>query len=147
LSKLWKELRRKRVKEDLVKRVEKIYEDTVVMIRTRQELTTTRSFRTTKGVHQGCVMSPLLFNMYMAELKERLERRGIGGVGIGSQRIWNLAYADDIILIAKNRDAMLDMMTLKVFLKDRSTELNMKKSKILVFNNRDKDRKKKWEWN
>jgi len=66
-----------------------------------------------KGVRQGCVMCPLLFNIYMAELEERLERRGIGG--IDSQRIWNLAYADDIVLIAKNRDAMLDMMTTPKF--------------------------------
>jgi len=87
----------------------------------------TRSFRTTKGVRQECV-SPLLFNMYMTELEERLERRGIGDVGIGSQRIWNLAYAVGIVLIAKNRDAMLDMMmTLKIFLKDRNMELNVEK--------------------
>jgi len=119
---------------------------TEVMIRTGQELT--KSFRTTKKVRQGCVMSPLLFNMYMAELEERLERREIEGAGIGSQRIWNLVYADDIVLIAKNRNAMLDMMiTLKIFLKDKSMELNMEKSKILVFNRRDRDRKKKWEWN
>jgi len=55
-----------------------------------------------------------------------------------------LAYADDIVLIAKNRDAILDMMmTLKVFLKDRSMELNVEKSKILVFNRRGRDKKEK----
>jgi len=59
-----------------------------------------------------------------------------------------LAYADDIVLIAKNRDAMLNMMmTLKVFLKDRSMESNVGKSKILEFNRRGRDRKEKWEWN
>jgi len=102
-----KELRRKGVKEELVRRVEKIYKETEVSIRTGQGLT--RSFKT-KGMRQGCVMSPLLFNMYMAELGEKLERRGIGGIGIGSQRLWDLAYVDDIVLIAKNREAMLDMM-------------------------------------
>jgi len=39
------------------------------------------------------------------------------------------------------------MTTLKVFLKDSSMELNVEKSKILVFNRRDRDRKEKWEWN
>jgi len=31
----------------------------------------------------------------MAELKERLKKRGIGGLRIGRIRIWNLAYTDD----------------------------------------------------
>jgi len=43
-------------------------------------------------------MSPLLYNIYIAELEERLEKRGIGGVEIDNQRIWNLSYADDIVL-------------------------------------------------
>jgi len=89
-------------------------------------------------------MSPLLFNMYMAELEERLEKRGVGGVGIDSQRIWNLSYVDDIVLVAKNREAMMDMilmiLMLKVFLKDRRMELNTDKSKILVFNRKGKRR-------
>jgi len=38
-SRLWKELRRKEVKEDLVRRVEKIYEETEVTVRTGQRLT------------------------------------------------------------------------------------------------------------
>jgi len=93
-------------------------------------------------------MSPLLFNVYMAELEERLERRGIGGVDIGSRRIWNLAYADDVVLIAKNREAMLDMMsTMKRFLKDRGMVLNADKSKMLVFNRKGREKKEKWNWN
>jgi len=63
-------------------------------LRTGQKFT--RSFRTTKGVRQGCVMSPFLFNIYMAELEERLKKREIGGVRIGRIRIWNLAY--DIVI-------------------------------------------------
>jgi len=88
-------------------------------------------------------MSPLLFNMYMAELEKRLEKRGIRGVGIGGKRIWNLAYADDIVLVAKNRDAIMDMMwTLKIFLKDRRMELNTEKSKILVYNRKGREKRK-----
>jgi len=79
----------------------------------------------------------------MAELEERLEKRGIGGVGIGNCRVWNLAYADDLVLLAKNREAMLDMMlTLKIFLKDRDMEINTEKSKMLVFNRKRREKKK-----
>lgn len=42
------------------------------------------------------MLSPLLFNLYMAEIEERMKNQGIEGVGIGKMRIWNLAYADNI---------------------------------------------------
>jgi len=56
-----------------------------------------RGFKTRKGVRQGCVMSPILFNLYLAEIDERMKKKGIGGVGLGRTRIWSLAYADDIL--------------------------------------------------
>jgi len=131
-NRLQEELRRIGIKEELVRGVKKIYEETIVTMRTGKGFS--RSFRTTKGVRQCCVMSPLLFNIYIAELEERLEKRRIGGVGIGNKRVWNLAYADDIVLLAKNRDAMMNMMsTLKIFLKNRDIELNTEKTKILRF--------------
>lgn len=83
----------------------------------------------------------------MVEIEERLESRGIGGVGIGKMRVWNLAYADDIVLVANNKDALLDMIdTFKKFLKDRKLELCTEKSKLLVFNRKRKERKEKWLW-
>jgi len=76
---LWEELKRKGVKEQLVGRMEKIYEETEVMVRTTQGYT--EKFKTRKGVRQGCVMNPILFNLYLAEIdermKERYRRRGI----------------------------------------------------------------------
>jgi len=54
-NRLREELRRIGIKEELVRGVEKIYEETIVTVRTGKGLS--RSFRTTKGVKQGCVMS------------------------------------------------------------------------------------------
>jgi len=51
-------------------------------------------------------------------------------------------------MLAKNREAMMDMMSiLKLFLKGRGMELNMEKSKILVFNKKDREKKERWVWN
>jgi len=55
-------------------------------------------------------MNPLLFNLYIADIDNELEKRGIGGVGLGRVRIWSLAYADDLVLVAYNRKALQDMM-------------------------------------
>jgi len=54
-------------------------------------------------------MSPLLFNLYTAKLEKRLKKREIGGIRVGRFRFWSLAYADNVVLIAKNREAMQDM--------------------------------------
>jgi len=123
---LWKELRGKGINNQLIGRIKKIYGETEVVVRTREGYT--EEFKTRKGVRQGCVMSPILFNVYMADLDNKMRRRDIGGVGIKGNRIWSLAYADDIALIANNREAMLDMMhTFKSFLKEKKLELCMEK--------------------
>jgi len=36
-----------------------------------------------------------------------LRCRIIGGIEVGRDRIWNLAYTDDIVLLAKNKEAMM----------------------------------------
>lgn len=56
--------------------------------------------------------------------------------------IWSLACADDIVLVAKNRKALTDMMdTLKVFLKERALELNIDKTNFMVFNKKGKEKR------
>lgn len=71
---------------------------------------------------------------------------------LGKDRLWSLAYADDIILLAKNEVALEDMTsTLKGFLRDRSLVLNVEKTKIVVFNRTKRTKSKgkdksKWRW-
>jgi len=101
-------LKRKGVKEQSIGRIEKIYEETEIMVRTTQGYT--EGIKTRKGVRQGCVMSPILFNLYLAEIDEKMKERDIGGIGIGKTRIWSYV-ADDIVLVANNKEAMQDMMS------------------------------------
>ncbi|XP_020297358.1 uncharacterized protein LOC109861916 [Pseudomyrmex gracilis] len=131
-EKLWKILEKKGV-SGLIKRMKNIYAETEVVVRTEKGLT--KSFMVNKGVRQGCVLSPTLFNLYIADLEEELRDRNIRGVTIGKHRIWSLAYADDIVLLAKNATALQDMMdTMKRFLKARRLELCTEKTKLIVFN-------------
>lgn len=65
-EKLWKVLEEKEMNEKIIRRVGKIYEETKAVIRKEEEMTS--SFTIEKGVRQACVLSPLLFNMYMYTL-------------------------------------------------------------------------------
>lgn len=141
-------LKKDGINRQLIGRIEGMYEETYTTVKTTEGLTS--MFRTLKGVRQGCVLSPQLFNLYVAELDKRLRNRKIGGVKLGIERIWTLSYADDMVLVAKNKEALEDMMgTLRKFLKNRNLELNVEKTKIVVFNrgrNEKKEKWKKWKW-
>ena len=66
---------------------------------------TTDWFQITKGVHQGCILSPCLFNLYAeyimrnARLDEAQARIKISGRNIN-----NLRYADDTTLMAESEE-------------------------------------------
>lgn len=58
----------------------------------------------------------------------------VGGLTVGNVRIWSLAYADDMVMIARNRKALMDVIdTLRKFLKRRRLKLNTDKTKMVVF--------------
>ena len=61
-------------------------------------------FQIGKGVHQGCILSPCLFNFYAEYIMRNagLEETQ-GGIKIAGRNINNLRYADDTTLMAKSR--------------------------------------------
>lgn len=75
---LWKILKEKGIEIELIWRLERIYEETEIVVKANDEVS--KKFRTTKGVRQGCVMSPLLFNLYIADIGKNLKMRNIDGI-------------------------------------------------------------------
>lgn len=84
------------------------------------------SFWTVRGVRQRCPLSPLLFNILLADLAKEM-----GKVKWGSNEAERgkdtLSHADDIVLLAKNEEGMRNMLVrLKDYLEIKNLELNMK---------------------
>lgn len=52
----------------------------------RTDKGTTGIFKTKKYVEQGCVLSPFLFNLYMADIDNYMEKRGIGRIKLERER-------------------------------------------------------------
>ena len=66
---------------------------------------TTDCFQIGKGVHQGCMLSPCLFNLYAEYIMRNsgLEETQ-AGIKIAGRNINNLRYADDTTLMAERED-------------------------------------------
>ena len=66
---------------------------------------TTDWFQIGKGVHQGCVLSPCLFNFYAEYIMQnaRLDEAE-AGIKISRRNINNLIYADDTTYMAESKD-------------------------------------------
>lgn len=108
-------MKEKGVSTGLIERIKGIYQETEVRIKVKDGLT--KRFETRKGIRQGCVMSSALFSLYIADIDKEFEKRGIGGIALGKERVWTLSYADDMVVMAKNKVALEDIMhTIKRFL-------------------------------
>lgn len=85
----------------MIRRIKKMYKNTEVMVRTKKKYT--RGFRTMKSIKQECVISPLLFNVYMADLDNIFEKR-IGGIKI--YMVVDISGRHSYNMIANNRIAI-----------------------------------------
>ena len=92
-------------------------------------------FNYNRGVRQGCLLSPLLFSLYINDLVECLENGGAHGVSLWDIRLCAMLYADDLILLAESEnDLELQMEILGKYKIEWNMEINPKKSKVMIFN-------------
>ena len=95
---------------------------------------TTDWFQIGKGVCQGCILSPCLFELYAEYIMRNagLEETQ-AGIKIARRNINNLRYADDTTLMAENEDELKSLlMKVKVESEKVGLKLNIQKMKIMA---------------
>ena len=91
------------------------------------------NFRIGKGVHQGCILSPCLFNFYAENV---MRNNGLdeaqAGIKITGRNINNLSYADDTTIMAKSKELKSLLMKVKEESEKIGLKLNIQKTKIMA---------------
>ena len=86
-----------------------LYADQEATVRTRHG--TTDWFKIGKGVHQGCILSPCLFNLYADYI---MRNAGLdeaqAGIKIIGRNINNLRYADDFTVMAESEEELKSLL-------------------------------------
>ena len=104
-NRLWKILQEMGIPDDLTCLLRNLYAGQEATVRTRQG--TMDWFKIWKGVCQGCILSPCLFNLYAEYVMQnaRLDEAQ-AGIKIAGRNINNLRYADDTTLMAESKEEL-----------------------------------------
>ena len=102
-NKLWKILKEMGIPDHLTCLLRNLYADQEATVRTGHG--TTDWFQIGKGVRQGCILSPCLFNLYAEYVMRNTGlEEAQAGIKIARRNINNLRYADDTTLMAESEE-------------------------------------------
>ena len=94
---------------------------------------TTDWFQIGKGVHQGCILSPCLFNLYAEYIMRNAGLEAQAGIKIAGRNISNLRYADNTTLRAEGEEELKSpLMKVTEESEKVGLKLNIQKMKIMA---------------
>ena len=108
-----------------------LYVSQKATVRTRHG--TTDWFQIRKEVHQGCILSPCVLNLYAEYIiRNAVLGEAQGGVKTARRNINNLRYANDTTLMAESKELKSLLMKVKEESEKVGLKLNIQKTKIMA---------------
>ena len=120
-SKLWKILKDMGIPDHLTCLLRNLHAGQKATVRTG--CGKTDWFQIRKGVRQGCILSPCLFNLYAEYIMRNPGPEAQAGIKIAGRNINKLRYADDITLMAENEE---ELKSLWMKVKEESEKVGLK---------------------
>jgi hypothetical protein len=133
-EKLWQHLQRIRMPSLFLSLLKNIYEnDEYILVDGNKKA----QVRPTRGVKQGCPLSPLLFSLYINDIDQISEDIEGAVAGDGAFRVTHMLYADDLCLTVNNPHCMQRMLNkLQVYSQRKGLIVNVGKSEVVHFNSK-----------
>ena len=130
----WKILKEMGIPDHLISLLRNLYAGQEATVRTGRG--TTDWFQIGKGVHQGCILSPCLFNLYAESIMRNTGlEEAQAGTKIARRNINNLRYADDTTLMVESEKELRSLlMKVKEECEKVGLKLNIQKTNIMASN-------------
>ena len=133
-DKSWSCLQSVGVKGSFLRFLQELYEGSVRKVKVEGQVS--EDFKVNIGLQQGCVLTPLLFSLYINGAVKKL-KEGKCGIECGDEIVPGLLLADDTCLVASNApDLMRSMDVLVEWCKEWGVTINVAKSGIMHICNR-----------
>ena len=117
---------------NFLKILQQIYHDNKIFIKLSDGLVS--PFKTTVGVKQGCVFSPILFNLFINKICSIFDQ-SCDPVQLHKMDLNCLLWADDLLLISKTPSGLQNSINkMQQFYNSMGLEVNIKKTKVMIFN-------------
>jgi hypothetical protein len=130
-SMLWKKLNKNGCPNRMLQALKVIYSNVECCVHVNGF--DTKWFGLNTGLKQGCIISPVLFNMYINDLASEIKQLN-KGIIINGECLSILMYADDICLIASSESNLQDMLNvLKQWCDKWEMNVNTEKTQIVHF--------------
>ena len=131
-NKPWKILKEMGILDDLICLLRNLYAGQEATVRTGHG--TTDWFQIGKGVRQGCILSPCLFNLYAEYIMRNAGLdKAQAGIKTAGRNINNLRYADDTTLMAESEEKLKSLlMKVKEESEKVGLKLNIQKTNIMA---------------
>ena len=130
-QRLWCTLKDMGVPEHLIVVLINLYTNQESTVRT--EYCETSNIPIGKGVRQGFILYPLLFNIYAEIIMREFLGKWDKGISIGGRKVTKLRYAEDTTLIAGSKDDFTELITkVKSASEEAGLYLNVKKTKVIT---------------
>lgn len=112
-----------------------LYQNQIATVRVADEETT--EIPVQRGVRQGCVLSPLLFNIYSGSIFDKALQDVTSGIKINGHLINNLRFADDTAIISDDPAGLQHMLNkLTVEGESLGLKINVEKTKVMTVSKR-----------
>lgn len=139
INKMFEVLNGSNLDSTYIRALENIYTNSISAIKMRGQ--TSKPFKISKGLRQGCCLSPTLFKIYIQKaLTWWMRKCSRMGVEVGEECLYTLLFADDQVLVA-NDEEDITFMTRKLIeeYSQWGLKINIKKTEHLVVGGKPED--------